>query len=102
MIKILLLITIAISFNACGQKDPEIKDPCPDNLCLFPKMPTFKEPEARGFTKDSVREEDGGRISLIKTEFDRVLLNNKKLRKICRDYAYVNVETNKEYYDKEN
>lgn len=64
-------------------------------------MPTFKEPEAKKFTPKSVREEPDGRISLIKTEFDNVLLNNIILRRICRDYAYVNVETNKEYYDKD-
>lgn len=87
--------------SGCGDYGPEIKEPCPKKQCLFPKMPTFKEPDAKKFTPNSIREEEGGRISLIKTEFDHVLLNNIILRRVCRDYAYVNVETNKEYYEKD-
>ena len=96
MKQILLLTTIMVLFNGC-KENPKPPQPCKPQKCLYPKLPTYKEPEAKKFTQNSIREEPDGRISLIKTEFDNVLGNNIKLRKICRDYAYVNSNINKEY-----
>lgn len=89
--KLLFLILTIFILNSCGQTAPEI---CPEKVCLYPTLPTYKIPQSQKFKVQTHSEN----ASIISNDTLLELVNNNtKLRKTCSNYAVVNKRVNKEY-----
>jgi len=92
MRQLLPLILITLVLSGCSQKIVECEPvPC---IQLYPKLPTYKTPTSNKFK--TLKYNEYSRIISDK-DLTEVLTNNKKLRKICSNYAVVNKRVNKEY-----
>jgi hypothetical protein len=79
--------------NGCDC-DPQ---PCAPVACkkIYPKLPTYKTPPTKKFTKPVHVKDDQYRVS--GSELKECFKTNKRLRQICSNYAVVNKRVNKEY-----
>ena len=91
--KLLLLISITLLISGCSQKVPD----CKPVACemIFPKLPTYKTPSNKTFTKPILLE--NGLYAVNGAELKDVFKVNAKLRRICSNYATINIRVNKEY-----
>lgn len=91
--KLFLLILTTLIINGCTQKAPD----CAPVACemLFPKLPTYKIPNKRAFTKPVALA--NGLYAVDGTQLKDVFVVNAKLRRACTNYAVVNKRVNAEY-----
>jgi len=90
--KLLLLILTIYLLNGCSQKIPDCNPvPCIQN---YPKLPTYKTPLSNNFAVVKHTEYN----SIIEnTDLLELVSNNKKLRRVCSNYAVINKRVNKEF-----
>lgn len=89
--KPLLLISTILLINGC-QEAPTPPPPCE---LIFPELPTYKTPPSKHFTKPILLA--NGLYAVNGQELEDVFRTNAKLRRICSNYATINVRVNKEY-----
>lgn len=92
MMKILLLISTIFILNGCGDKEP--KPRCPEPVCEFPTLPTYKVPPSR---KISVKPIDANRSLIKNDDLIELVRNNTRMRRICSNYAVINKRVNEKY-----
>ncbi len=89
--KIFISTLIILALNTgCTQVTPD----CPEKKCLYPKLPTYKTPISNNFAV--VKHTDHSSI-IDNGDLLELVSNNKKLRKVCSNYAVINKRVNKEY-----
>ena len=89
--KLLISILTILALNGCSQTLKQ----CPEPVCIYPKLPTYKLPDSRPFYV--VKRLDDN-ISIFKNEdIVELVKNNAKLRSICTNYAVINKRVNSEY-----
>lgn len=91
--KLLLLISITLFINGCSQKIPD----CTPVACemIFPALPTYKTPPQKTFTKPILLA--NGLYAVNGDELRDVFKTNAKFRRICSNYATINIRVNKTY-----
>lgn len=92
-----LILLILITFLLSGCNEPELKEPepCKEQQCYYPTLPTYKTPTSRPFTKPIPRG-DGTCIVVI-DDLLELSSNNKQLRDIVWKYTSVNIKVNERY-----
>ena len=90
--KKLLYIPIAYLINGCGEPIPCKPVPCVQN---YPKLPTYRIPKKKHMTNPQSL--GGGLYAVVGTELRDCLKVNAKLRRVCNNYAAINVRINKTY-----
>ncbi|MCD6435979.1 MAG: hypothetical protein J7L15_06280 [Clostridiales bacterium] len=89
--KTLLLALIILALNGCGEPEP-----CKPVVCInmYPKLPTYKLPSS---TKFSTEQYDQNNRIIQNQLLLELVSNNKRLRRICSNYAVVNKKMNEQY-----
>jgi len=77
-----------------GCSEPELCKPV-SCIKIYPKLPTYKTPPIKHFTKPMHLKDDQYVVS--GSELKDCFRTNKKLRQICSNYAVINKKVNKEY-----
>lgn len=96
---LLLLTTLALSLGGCSQKMKDCQPvPCTKTVCIFPKMPSYKTPQSKPFTKPIDRG-DGTCIVVI-SELIELHSNKEKLSEICWKYNSINKRVNSKYQNR--
>ncbi|UFH59851.1 hypothetical protein [Sulfurovum mangrovi] len=89
--RLLLSISAIFILSGCGQPVPK----CPEPVCKYPTLPTYKLPSSRTFAP--VKQIDNN-VSIFKNaDIIELVENNVRLRRICTNYAVINKRVNKEY-----
>ncbi len=87
----ILLISVTLFISGCGE--PEVSpQPC---VKIYPKLPTYKVPPLQHMKEPKAI--GGGLYVVDGSELRDCLLVNRKLRKICSNYAVINKKVNEEY-----
>lgn len=93
--KLILLILITFLLNGCNEPDLPEPEPCKEQECYYPHLPTYKVPASKKFTKP-INQGDGTCIVVI-TELLELSNNNKTLRGIVWKHTAVNIKVNERY-----
>ena len=92
--KLLLLISAILVLSGCSQKKLE---PCEPQPCIkiYPKLPTYKIPRSNPIPP--IQQLKNSTCIIQTSSLLELASNNKKLRRICSNYAVINKRINKEY-----
>lgn len=91
--KIFILILVIFLLNGCSQKIADCNPvPCQS---IYPKLPTYKTPQSNNISEPE--QLGDGTCIIAVDDLIELVGNNKKLRRICSNYAIINKRVNKEY-----